>query len=74
MAQRRSNQAQTSRRELFEVRNGMGGLFDVSVIENLEAGRVKVQVHNPDFSSLTFTPLASDLRPTGKFVNVRSAA
>lgn len=55
-----------SRREIYEIRNGMGGLFDVSIIESLDGGRVKVRVHNPDFSGITFTPLATDLRPTGK--------
>ena len=53
------------RKTLFVIPSGLGGVFDVRILEDLGGGRVLVQVVNPqsDYHGVTFHPKLEKLEP-----------
>lgn len=67
MATRKQIQASKRRVETFTVRNTLGGVFTVSILEALAEDRVKVRVHYPtkDWDGYVFEATRSALKPEG---------
>ncbi|WP_041657393.1 hypothetical protein [Marinobacter sp. tcs-11] len=57
----------TATPKLFDTPSGLGGSFTVRVLEELEEGKVHVQIWmpgNPDFHRNTFVTTRDALKPT----------
>ena len=58
--------------EAFDTSSGLGGSFTVSILQDLGDGRVRVRVHYPtrDWDGYQFSVARSELKSTGKRVQV----